>query len=242
MNIPIEYTKVFDKLKTFSLDLLSIIKMYNKEQIFKEILILKAFFSILDYSILNYFAIYRLHEDEFNKLRPILLRILLECKSNILTIANNDFPEYMAFKYINHFDIYISKTQHLPQEIKVPIDAKIQQGLNLIIDSQNKNKAKEYLLSDKVFKEWYRPEKKKIIHEHESDVERISQKYFYSIYSLSAHACETLDFDIKHSLEQSSWYLLDIIQIIADYLDLDLKSEISELDELISKLAEGSRA
>ncbi len=132
-------------------------------------------------------ALLTLCESGWTQVTAILLRTIMECSANCLAIINNQFPEYMAFKYIYHPWIQIIRDDNYPKNIRDKAKTDLDQGIENLKDEALKKKAIDYAFSEKLNIFWFKPEESgvsSIIKEYGSD----ELKFVYGSLSMSAHA------------------------------------------------------
>ncbi len=132
-------------------------------------------------------AILTLCDGGWAHIAPILLRTMMEYIANCLAIINNEFPEYMAFKYCCHSFFQILKDNAFPEYRRRNAKETIEQWINMLKDKEAKQKAVQYIKSGTPHIFWFKPD--------ENGVSAIIDKYIggdlmfaYRGLSISTHA------------------------------------------------------
>jgi hypothetical protein len=132
-------------------------------------------------------AILLLCESGWTHVNAILLRTIMECSTNCLAIVNNELPEYMAFKYIYYSYLQIFNDNSFPERRRDVAMNDVEEGYNNLTDETIKQKARQYIDSDRLDIFWFKPDERSIssiISSYGSD----ELKFMYGALSLSAHA------------------------------------------------------
>lgn len=245
MTIPKNFIKIHEDLIEFSskLQAASAKKMENENHIGANVY--TTFYKIIAYGVTLHRAILSLCESGWTHISAFLLRTILECSANCLAIINNAFPEYMAFKYLYHPYLQISRDNGYTEDIREKAKVDIEHGLDNLKDETVKQKARHYIDSNRINIFWFRPEERAvsaIINNYGSD----ELKFVYGTFSMSAHAGHlgTLlfkdnpdDIDInptenprktKIVLIASCRWLLELLRIRNVYEELGFDSEYNE--------------
>lgn len=146
-----------------------------------------SFYKIHAYAVTLHRAILTLCKEGWTHISAILLRTILECSVNCIAIANNEFSEYMAFKYLYHPYIQIMRDNNYPENEREKAKIDIEQGIENLEDETLKEKANNYVNSDRLDIFWFKPEESSvssIINNYGST----ELKFVYSSLSMSAHA------------------------------------------------------
>lgn len=146
-----------------------------------------VFYKLFAYAVTLHRAILSLCEEGWTHISAILLRTIMECSANCLAIINNEFPEYMAFKYLYHPYLQIYRDDGYPENKREKAKIDIEQGIDNLKDETVKQKARNYIDSDRVDIFWFKPEERgisAIINKYGSD----ELKFVYGTLSMSAHA------------------------------------------------------
>jgi len=224
-------------------------KKFEKEQHI-ESNVHAVFYKVTAYAITLHRAILSLCEDGWTHISPMLLRTIIECSSNCLTIVNNKLPEYMAFKYLyyEYLKIYQDKTSS--DELKKKNLSDIKQGLTHIKKTSAKKATEDFIKAEQLGIFWFRPEENNII----SIVSKYGSdelKFVYGILSWSVHAMhlglfafkdDPDDVDInpcenpnktKLAIVFSCRLLLEFLRIRCEYEGLRFGSKYNRLIERI---------
>jgi len=256
MTILENIIKLHEDLIEFSskLQAASANKMHDESHI--EANVYTAFYKIIAYAVTLHRAILSFCEAGWTHISAILLRTIMECSANCLAIINNEFPEYMAFKYLYHPYFQFFRDDGYPENKREKAKIDIEQGIDNLKDEIVKQKARHYIDSDRIDIFWFRPEERgvsAIINNYGSD----ELKYVYGTYSMSAHAGHLGMFLFKDNpdeininpsenprktklaLIESCKWLLELLYIRNVFEDLGFDSEFSDFFERIE--ASGSQ-
>jgi len=121
-----------------------------------------AFYKINAFAITLHRAVLSLCENGWCQTTPLLLRTIIESSASCLAIANSDYPEYMAFKYLYSPYLETAKDKAYPNDLKEKNREDIEAGLKRIEDVEIRTKAETYVNTDPVPNRWYKPEFKSI--------------------------------------------------------------------------------
>lgn len=145
------------------------------------------FYKINAYGIILHRAIKTLCESGWTHVTPCLLRTIMECSANCLAIINNEYPEYMAFKYFYKEYVKILRDERTSDPLKEKNLIDINQGIEHIADLTAKEKANRFVAEGNVNRFWFKPE--------EAGVSNIIEDYgsrnligLYGDLSMSVHA------------------------------------------------------
>jgi hypothetical protein len=250
MTIPENISKLHKDLIEFSSEMqaASAKKMENESRIGANVY--AAFYKIIAYGVTLHRAILSLCEAGWTHISAILLRTILECSANCLAIVNNEFPEYMAFKYLYHPYLQIFRDDGYPDDKREKAKIDIEQGIKNLKDETIKRKATQYINLNKINVFWFNPEEKGVstIINNYGDSEL---KFTYGALSMSAHAGHlgmflfknnSDDIDInptenprktKGALVASCRWLLELLRIRNVYEELGFDSEYKQFLERI---------
>lgn len=217
-----------------------------------------VFYKISAYAITIHRAVLTLCESGWTHVTAVLLRTIMECSVNCLAIVNNEFPEYMAFKYLYQPTIQIMRDDNYPEDKRDKAKIEIEDAFENLNDATLKQKAVDYVNSDRIDYFWFKPEEgsvSSIINDYGSE----ELKFFYGSLSMSAHAGhlglflfkdDPDDINInpsenpkksKFAIVTSCRLLLELSYIRNAYEDLGYDSEYNELLERILSFEEEVR-
>lgn len=156
----------------------------------------RVFLKLDAYAVTLHRSILTLCEAGWTHISSILLRTIMECSANCLAIIHNNFPEYMAFKYLYHPLLQILRDDGYPEAKRLKAKTDLETGFENLKDETVKEKARQYIASDKISIFWFRPEEKKVttIIENYGSKEL---KFTYGAYSMASHACHLGMFLLK---------------------------------------------
>jgi len=146
-----------------------------------------VFYKSMAYAITPHRAMKSLCEDGWAHVSPNLLRTLLEASANCLAVVKNEYPEYMAFKYLYHQYIESMRDNRTSEELKEKARKEIEMGLKKISNKEEISKAEEFISRDRIYIFWFQPEKNgvgAIINEYGGE----DMRFIYKILSMSVHA------------------------------------------------------
>jgi len=139
------------------------------------------------YAITLHRAMKSLCEDGWAHVSPILLRTLLESSANCLAVDKDEYPEYMAFKFLYHPYVKSLRENRTSDELREEARREIALGLEKISNEEEIAKAEEFISWDRIPIFWFQPEKNSvtsIINEYGGE----EMKFIYKILSSSVHA------------------------------------------------------
>lgn len=211
-----------------------------------------VFYKINAYAITLHRAVIMLCEGGWTHTTPLLIRTILECSANCLVMINNDFPEFIAFKYLYFPYLEILRDKESSEELKIKIANDLKTGINKITDDDIKRRAEEFVYGEKTYNRWFKPEKKfitSIIKEYGGE----EMLFVYGALSAATHGnhfgmglfkdnSDIITIDPMENPERSksailfsSRHLLDHLQLRNNYETLGLESEYSRLlDRILS--------
>lgn len=250
MNIQKDIIKLHDDLVEYASKIQSTSASKFKSEKHIPQHVYTAFCRINAFGIILHRAVKTLCEEGWTQVSPLLLRTIMECSANCLAIIRNDFPEYMAFRYL-YFE-YVSRfrDKNTPASLKEKAKIDIAKGLESIEDSTAKEKAERFVSRDKLKTFWFQQKKEtvsKIIELYGSAELREN----YGFLSMSVHAGhfgmflfkdDPDDIDINPcenprntiaAILYSSRMLLELLMIRNTYEELGLDSEYERLYERI---------
>ena len=145
------------------------------------------FYKITAYAVTLHRSILTLCETGWTHASALLLRTIMECSANCLAIINNEYPEYMAFKYLCHPYIQIFRDNGYATDKRTNAKYEIENAIHNLKDEIIKQKARRYVDSKNLNIYWFMPEEKGI----SSIINKYGNaelKFAYGVYSMSAHA------------------------------------------------------
>jgi len=225
-------------------------KIVNEHHISERIY--SVFFKITAYGITLHRSILTLCESGWTHITTVLLRSLIECSVNCLAIINNDFPNYMAFKYLYHPYIQIMKDNEYKQEDREKARLEIEKAIKDLNNTSLQDKANDYVNSNRLDNFWFKPD--------ENGIGSIIKKYggkeirfVYGTLSMPVHAShlglflfkdDSDDIDInpcenpkmsKSALIMSCRLLVELLNIRNSYERLGFDSEYDKFKKRILK-------
>ncbi len=216
------------------------------------------FYKITAYAITLHRAVLSLCASGWTHVTAVILRTILECSVNCLAIVNNEFPEYMAFKYLYHPSIQIKRDDNYPENKREKAKIEIENAIESLNNETLKQKAIDYTNSDRIDYFWFRPEKgsvSSIINDYGSE----ELRFVYGSLSMSAHAGhlglfllkddpDDIDINPCENPEKSKFALITSCRLLLELLyirnvseDLGYDSEYEEFLERIIAFKEEVR-
>jgi len=150
-------------------------------------LVYSVFYKITAYGTTIHRAVLTLCMSGWTHINAILLRTLIECSVNCLAITNNEYPDYMAFKYLYHPHVQIIRDRNYQDKDRKSARLEIETAIKNLKNKSLQDKANDYIKSNRIDYFWFKPEEKgisSIINDYGSN----SLKSVYGTFSSSIHA------------------------------------------------------